>query len=183
MLSRYFTEKKKYSKSYWWPLRAGNKVSKLCLVLRTGQTFSSTVFSAVIFHCVKTNSHAHPPETVTPAEIRRTTSSSNWTHGEAEGCRLQLSRSPGNNKQPTVNSFRLWTDHLSVALAHSCRKWEEKAAKTKPFTLKHKQMNKLVRLFLELQLRWSKSILQSSGQKSGVVFLIILKDMMSHKIK
>lgn len=56
--------KKKYYRSYWWPLRTGNKVSKHCLVLRTEQKYSSTIFSGVIFHCVKSNSRKHPLETL-----------------------------------------------------------------------------------------------------------------------
>lgn len=61
-------------------------------------------------------------EEVTPKESRRTTKSTIRNHGEAKCCRRWLLRSPGNNKQPTVNSFRLWSGRLSVALARSCVK-------------------------------------------------------------
>ena len=42
------------------------------------------------------------------------------SHGSAKCCRRQLPGSPGNNKPTPVNSSALWTDRLSVALAHSC---------------------------------------------------------------
>lgn len=78
---------------------------------------------------------------------RRQRAEARQAHGEAKGCRLRQSRSPGNNKQPTVNSFRLWSDRLSVALARSCIKGSKNEGKNKRFDFgKHKQINKQMRI-------------------------------------
>lgn len=111
ILPYYFTEKNIIEATgdlYAQPTKSPNTL----WVLRTGQTIKkrkrekNPLFSPVLFSIVSKPSHQkHPLERRQRPEAQQAQLTEH--HGEAQACALQQSRSPGNNKQPTVNSLRL----------------------------------------------------------------------------